>query len=198
SSEQFPPAEDNVISDNDVFWNNFNYYAGAPFQEKKFGGQYNLPPGLGIVLLGSRTATIENNRVYGNYLSGFGMVIDFAILQDVPDAADPRGNEIRGNVFGLGGNDLNGRDMAYDGSGKNNCFEGNTLLSPTLPADGNTFAACPGPDPNHQDNSVLQEALNWLNDDTHEAYWVKHPHAAHKGYNPLEHWTKDFKPGGGL
>jgi hypothetical protein len=197
SSEKFPPAEHNVIADNDIFWNNFNYYAGAPFKAKKFGGEFNLPPGLGIVLLGSRTARVENNRIYGNYLSGFGMVIDFAI-SDVPDAADPRQNEIVGNDFGLGGSDLNGRDMSYDGSGTGNCFSGNTLTAPTLPADGNTFAECPGPDPNHKDDSVLAEAVKWLNDETHEAYWVKNPHAAHKGYNPLEHWTKDFKPGGGL
>jgi hypothetical protein len=187
-----------VISDNDIFWNNFNYYANAPFEPKKFGGQYNLPPGLGIVLLGARDTRIENNRIYGNYLSGFGEVIDFAI-SDVPEAADPRDNEVVGNQFGLGGNDLNGYDLAYDGSGSGNCFQDNVLMSPTLPADGNTLAACPGPDANHQDSSVLVEAGKWLNDETHEAYWQRHPHAASpKGYNPLEHWTKDFEPGGGL
>jgi hypothetical protein len=198
ASEKFPPAEENVIVDNDIFWNNFNYYAGAPFEPKKFGGQYDLPPGLGIVLLGSRTARVENNRIFGNYLAGFGMVIDFAIIEEVPDAADPRGNEIRNNVFGAAGNDLNGRDMAYDGTGRRNCFEGNVLTAPTLPADGNTFAPCPGPEENNVDQSVLQEAINWLNDETHEAYWVKNPHADFKGYVPLEHWTPDYEPGGGL
>src|SRR5439155_588963 len=34
-SEKYAPPEDNVITDNDVFWNNFNYYAGAPFTVKK-------------------------------------------------------------------------------------------------------------------------------------------------------------------
>ena len=198
SSEKFPPAETNAIVDNDIFWNNFNYYRGAPFEPKKFGGEYDLPPGLGIVLLGSRTARVENNRIFGNYLSGFGMVIDFAIIEDNPDAADPRGNEITGNVFGQGGNDLNGRDMTYDGSGRRNCFDGNVLQSPNLPADNSTFAACPGPDPNDPDPSVVQEAINWLNDDTHEAYWIKNPHAEFKGYVPLEHWTPDYEPGGGL
>ena len=27
--EKYPPAEDNVIIDNDIFWNNFNFHAGA-------------------------------------------------------------------------------------------------------------------------------------------------------------------------
>jgi hypothetical protein len=196
-SEKFPPAEDNVISDNDVFWNNFNYYRGAPFQPKKFGGQYNLPPGIGIILLGARGTKVEGNRIYGNYLTGFAEVIDFALTK-ATDKADPWDNAVTNNVFGLAGQDLNGRDMAYDGTGKRNCFAGNVLMSPTVPANGNTFAPCPGPDPNQTDQTVLQEGLNWLNDDTHEAYWVKHPHAAHKGYNPLEHWAPGFDPGGDL
>ena len=32
SSEKYAPAEDNVITDNDVFFNNWNYFAGAPFK----------------------------------------------------------------------------------------------------------------------------------------------------------------------
>jgi hypothetical protein len=196
-SEKYPPAEDNVIADNDIFWNNFNYYKGAPFTPKKFGGKYDLPPGIGILLLGARTTEVKDNRIYGNYLVGAAMVVDFA-LEKATDLADPVGNSFTTNLFGAGGADLNAHDMAYDGTGKQNCFAGNTLMSPTLPADGNTFAACPGPDPNHGDPSVLAEGLTWLNDDTHEKYWIRHDHAAHKGYNPLEHWTKAYKPGGDL
>ena len=28
--EKYPPAEDNVIIDNDIFWNNFNFHEGKP------------------------------------------------------------------------------------------------------------------------------------------------------------------------
>ena len=31
-SEKFPPPQENVISGNEVFWNNYNYYAGATFR----------------------------------------------------------------------------------------------------------------------------------------------------------------------
>ena len=31
-SEKFPPAEDNIIRDNEIFWNNFNFHKGAPFK----------------------------------------------------------------------------------------------------------------------------------------------------------------------
>ena len=29
-AEKFPPPEDNVITDNDIFWNNFNFHQGKP------------------------------------------------------------------------------------------------------------------------------------------------------------------------
>ena len=54
-TEKFPPAEDNVISGNDVFWNNFNYYLGSPFKrEKTEVGGIPYPVGVGILLFGSR------------------------------------------------------------------------------------------------------------------------------------------------
>ena len=194
--EKFPPAEDNVIADNDIYWNNFNYFAGAPFKPKKFGGGFALPPGMGVLLIGARTNKVQNNRIYGNYLVGVAEVTDFALKKpENKPFADPVGNEVTGNQFGLGGQDLNGRDIAYDGSGKLNCFQSNDLHSPTVPADGNTLATCPGPDPNHADPSVLQEGAAWLGDNTHEKYWVRNPHAAKPGYNALEHWTKSFQPG---
>ena len=46
-SEKFPPAEANVITDNDVFWNNFNVHAGAPFKPKKTGVVPLVPIGTG-------------------------------------------------------------------------------------------------------------------------------------------------------
>jgi hypothetical protein len=196
-SEKFLPAEDNVISDNDIFWNNFNYYRGAPFKPKKFGGTFNLPPGIGVLMLGVRTTKLDGNRIYGNYLSGLVLITDIA-LDKQKQFADPISIEVTNNQFGLGGQDLNARDMAYDGSGRNNCFQGNDLHSPLMPADGNTFATCPGPNPNHADSSVLVDGAGWLTDDTHEKYWVKNPHAPHKGYNPLEHWSPTFEPGGDL
>jgi hypothetical protein len=198
-SEKYVPAEDNVITNNDIFWNNFNYYRGAPFKPKTFGGNYNLPPGIGILMLGADRTKVTGNRIFGNYLVGIGMVIDFTLQKpENKKYREPVGNQITGNDFGLGGNDLNARDLAYDGTGRRNCMQDNVFRSPNLPADENTFHQCPGPDENHQDNSVLAEGLKWLQDDTHEKYWIKHPHAAHKGYNVLEHWNKSYKPGGGL
>ena len=141
-SERFPPAEANVITDNDVFWNNFNIHAGAPFKPKKSGVVPLVPVGTGILLLGGRTNRVENNRVYGNYLVGV-VAIEGILLDKTTEARALIGNQISGNAFGAGGEDLNGRDLAFDGNGTGNCWGPNTGVQNTLPADSGMFPACP-------------------------------------------------------
>jgi len=48
------------------------------------------------------------------------------------------------NQFGLGGTDINGNDVMYDGNGSDNCFSPEGVTS-RFPADGSTFAGCSGP-----------------------------------------------------
>ncbi|MEA2428207.1 MAG: hypothetical protein QOF37_1835, partial [Thermoleophilaceae bacterium] len=142
-SEKFAPAEDNVISDNDVFWNNFNYHAGAPFKLRASATSFPYPTGVGILLFGGRRNTVSNNRVFGNYLVGIGAIEQFVLQQR--DAAQLVSNVVRGNQMGLGGADKNGRDLFYDGSGNGNCFEANATTSINEPQDNSVFAPCPGP-----------------------------------------------------
>src|SRR3982751_6230492 len=74
-SERFPPNADNTIRNNRVFWNNFNYYLGAPFRERKTEvSEIPYPVGIGIFLYGGRGNRVENNQVFGNWLAG-GAVI---------------------------------------------------------------------------------------------------------------------------
>ena len=73
-----------------------------------------------------------------------------------------RKNVVRNNDFGLGGRDLNGRDMFYDGTGTQNCFSGNTLRSPNLPVDNSTFAPCPAPAANTQNQAAQDTAIGWI------------------------------------
>ena len=76
------PHEDNAIVDNDIFWNNFNYYAGAPFKLRETAvGGVPYPPGVGLLLFGGRTTKVEGNRIWGNYLVGHGQVSQF-LLED--------------------------------------------------------------------------------------------------------------------
>jgi hypothetical protein len=192
-SEKYAPPEDNVITDNDIFWNNFDYFQGAPFALREGAtGELAYPVGTGILLYGSRTTKVTNNRIFGNYLVGAGMIQAVTLKQT--DAMDLVGNEFSGNVYGRNGlsgtpgEDLNGRDFAYNGNGTGNCVA-ETFASPTVPADGSTFAACPFSGANTSSDSAFGEMVAWAGDDTHEKYWIKHPHQAIEGFTPLEHYT---------
>jgi hypothetical protein len=191
-SEKFQPAEDNVIADNDVFWNNFNYEQGAPFKIREAATDFKYPPGTGIVLLGGRRILVQNNRVWGNWLTGISVIK--AINLEKPDNQDTIANKVQGNQLGLGGTDLNGYDLFYDGSGSDNCWTDNDQHSPNIPEDNHTFAACPFSGPNNFDSDVDSQAIAWLFDPP-GSHWVRHDHAAKPGFNPLEVWDKSFDPG---
>jgi hypothetical protein len=181
-SEKFPPNERNVIVDNDIFWNNFDFRKGdPPFEPRTEGTAALAPVGTGILLLGGRDHLIEGNRIYGNYLTGIA-AIDGILLAENPAAVSLDRNVIRDNEFGLGGRDLNGRDIAYDGSGSDNCFslEG---VGVTVPADRSTFATCSGA--NGLSDSARGELLSWVGEGA-SAAWIKHPHASKRGLRPLE------------
>jgi hypothetical protein len=194
TSEKYAPEEDNVITDNDIFWNNFNYYAAAPFRVRPPAGDSTAyPVGVGALLFGGRRNRIENNRIYGNWLMGAGMIQQFLITQKMPAAADLVGNSISNNQFGLNGTDLNGRDLGYDGNGSDNCISANTGVAVTVPADASTMTACPFSGANAFSGDVQKQLIDWALDGTHEAFLVKHDHAPQAGVTPLEHYTGGVK-----
>jgi hypothetical protein len=182
-SEKFPPPEDNVITNNDIFWNNFDFHAGhPPFTVRKDGTAALAPVGTGLLLLGGRGNLVQGNRFYGNYLTAVA-AIDGILLQKHPDAIALQRNTVRDNQFGLGGADLNGRDIAYDGSGNDNCFGPNTIMSPS--PDTAAPPSCPFAGQNAHSDADRNTMLSWIGEQA-VAHWIKHPHAAKKGYKPLE------------
>jgi hypothetical protein len=183
-SEKFPPAEENEIIDNEIFWNNFNFHAGAPFDVREEGTAALVPVGTGVLLLGGRHNRVEGNRIYGNWTVGVALVNGF-LLQENPQARDLVRNTVENNEFGLGGADLNGRELAYDGNGTGNCFGGNTGVSVTVPANGSTLAACPFTGANAFSQDALNEMLGLAGAGAVDK-WIRHPHAPKEGYTPLE------------
>jgi hypothetical protein len=182
-SEKFPPPEDNVIVDNDIFWNNFNFHTGKPpFTVRKDGTAALAPVGTGLLLLGGRGNLVEGNRFYGNYLTAVA-AIDGILLEKHPDAIALQRNTVRDNQFGLGGADLNGRDIAYDGSGNDNCFGPNTIMSPS--PDTTAPPSCPFAGENAHNGTDRNTMLSWIGAQGVD-HWIKHPHAPKKGYKPLE------------
>jgi parallel beta-helix repeat protein len=190
-SEKFAPPEHNVVTDNDVFWNNFDYFRGAPFTIRAGAKGLSYPVGVGIMLYGSRDTIVEKNRVFGNFLAGVALVDAIELKQK--DAAAVKGNTVRANVFGRDGTDLNAADLFYPGevvdTNTGNCFADNVGVHATVPADGSTFEACPFSGVNAKSADGLRVGLGWITDPTHERYWVKHSHPAYEGIVPLEHYT---------
>src|SRR3954447_8213956 len=186
-TEKFAPPEENIITDNDIFWNNFNYYAGAPFALRKSATSVPYPVGVGVLLFGGRRNRVEHNRVYGNWLVGIGALQQF-LLKDKA-AQDLKDNSIQFNQLGVGGADPNGRDLFYDGNGSGNCFSDNAGAKVLFPADGSTFAACPFTGANTFNADAQQQAVSWAVDADHESDWIRGPHVAKPGLTPLEHYT---------
>jgi hypothetical protein len=189
-SERFPPDAQNRIFNNKVFWNNFNYYLGAPFKKRKTvlsSTDIPYPVGIGILLHGGRGNQVFNNQIYGNWLAGFAMIDGFQLKRAAQRPLVD--NKISSNVFGLGGTDLNGRDLAYDGGGRGNCFENNQDVTSVFPTDGSTIVPCTTPPtPNVFSQDARDEALGWVGDTTHESGWLPHSHAPQAGLTPIEHW----------
>lgn len=191
SSEKYPPEEDNVITDNDIFWNNYNYYVGAPFKVGKAAADSTAyPVGVGILLFAGRHNRIDNNRIYGNWLAGAGMIQQIILKPKMPDVSELIGNQITNNQFGLNGTDLNGRDIAYDGTGNDNCISGNTGVTSTVgAANASGFPACPFSGANTYSQDGQTQMVNWAIDADHEKFLVQHPHAAQAGLSPLLHYS---------
>ncbi len=121
--EKYPPAEDNVIIDNDIFWNNFNFHAGQPAvrqaRHRRRGAGRRSAPGSSCsagAATGSRTTASTATTWPASSRSRASS------WRRRPAARVLEQQRHQGNQFGLNGTDLNGRDVVYDGSGTNNCF----------------------------------------------------------------------------
>jgi hypothetical protein len=181
-SEKYPPAEDNVITDNDIFWNNFNFHKGSPpFKVRTEGTAALAPVGTGVLLLGGKGNRVEGNRIFGNYLNGVA-AIEGILVTKTPDARTLANNVVQNNAFGLNGTDANGYDISYDGNGTNNCFSMAGVTS-MFPADGSTFAGCGAANAFSKD--VQNAMVNWTGESA-VAAWKAHPHPAKPGFEPLE------------
>lgn len=188
-SEKFPPDEQNVFADNDVFWNNFDVYAKSNTQYKpNRGDDFIYPPGLGMILLSGRENRFENNRIYGNWLSGLTAVQN--VFLKATDAVDMIDNSFTGNAFGLNGTDKNGRDIVYSGNGKGNCWSGNTGVETIVPADPATMPGCPfsGSNTSNGDNGAFDIMLKAGVQGQYRDVWVQTTHAFNDELDPLVDW----------
>jgi hypothetical protein len=201
-SEKFEPTENGVIQDNNIFWNNFNYFLPASKVETVSDGLGQLgdltiqfPTGVGIVLLGSEDWVVKNNRIFGNFKWGAATISD---PFNEGDDAIVRNNRYLNNRMGRGGTDTNAVDFFGDGSGSGNCYSGNT--SSTFDPSGSAtnaflYPLCPAPAPPASgtntslgDGEQFGDLAGYVTTDppqNQECSWTKHPHPPFKGYKPL-------------
>jgi hypothetical protein len=145
SEEDYPQGGKvgNTISGNDVHDNN-NRSAPATFGI----GPVNPPIGIGIEIAGG-----WNNIVQGNKLRNhdhYGIALHYLTTPEI-------GNQIRRNQVAHSGKDA---DLAWDGSGANNCWEGNTGASSDPPALETTNGCAGGSPVGGDPTSGILIALN--------------------------------------
>ena len=210
-SEPFEPNGSGVIKDNNIFWNNFNYYLpNSPVKTVSggLGGGVNYPIGIGVILFGSDGWKVENNQIFGNFMWGAALFSD--PLGNEGDDAISRNNQLVNNSMGRDGTDTNGNyDFFTDGSGGNNCFKGNdtSTFAPDNSAPGSDghatiaqlYPTCPvpaGTQPNPgatggsfgNVNLQILQLLPLVSADppeNQECFWTKHEHPKFKKFEPL-------------
>ena len=167
-SEKFEPNGWLVFENNDIFWNNYNYYApGSAFQTvsnglgEVLGETVNYPIGIGIVLFGSDGVVSKNNNIFGHEKWG---AMSFSAPGDAGanDGDDGKNlnNQFIDNVLGRGGIDPNGIDFLNDATGGGNCWSGNGPNPTYVLGNGSVpqatlYPACPQPKALNKDTSSL-------------------------------------------
>jgi hypothetical protein len=203
-SEPFEPTSDGVIEDNNIFWNNFNYFLPNSRVKTVSDGLGEVPPfgtlqyptGVGVALFGATGWTVQNNNIFGNFKWG---AAEFSDPFNDGDDATSTDNQFIDNTMGRAGADTNGFDFWADGSGSGNCFSGNDT-STFDPSDSATtvqlYPPCPAPPPpvsgsgtSHGDNGQVVEILDYTTTDPPENQQCKwetnHSHPAFQDFVPL-------------
>jgi hypothetical protein len=204
-SEPFEPSADSTIKNNDIFWNNFNYFlpnSGVKTVSDGLGQLGDLtiqyPTGAGVVLLGTTGWTVKNNNIFGNFKWGAAIVSD--PFNDGQDAT-PFDNQFIDNQMGRNGTDTNAVDFFNQGAGSGQCFQGNS--SSTFDSSGNPASdallyptSCPDNTPDTpagqtgdaQGNAAqFADLAGYVTTDppeNQECSWTKHSHPKFKNYKP--------------
>jgi len=203
-SEPFEPAADGIIENNNIFWNNFNYFLpNSRVQTVSNGlgeiegvGTLQYPTGLGVALFGADGWIVRNNNIFGNFKWG---VAEFSDPFNEGDNATSKNNQVIDNVMGKGGTDTNAVDFWVDGSGTGNCFSGNvsSTFDPSPSAtDAELYPPCPpsstvtpgASGTSFGNTDQLGELIGYVTSDppeNQECSWTRHDHPAFEKFKPL-------------
>ena len=201
-SERFEPTADGIIENNNIFWNNFNYFLPNSSVKTVSNGlgqigdlTINFPTGVGIVLLGADGWIVRNNNIFGNFKTGAWTISD---PFNEGDNAISQNNQFIDNQMGRGGTDTNQVDFFNDGSGGANCFQGNsssTFDPGTAPDSALYPTTCPaapapatGTGTSAADGGQFADLVAYVAanpPETQQCSWAVHDHPAFEQFTPL-------------
>ena len=142
-SERFEPNGWSKFTNNDIFWNNYNYYredtefntVSNGLGEIAPGIPVNYPTGIGVALFGSDGTEVRGNRIFGHEKWGTASFsspnISGVAVTNSGDDAKNLNNSFINNVMS-GNGDPNATDFFDDASGGGNCYSGNTAAQGEL------------------------------------------------------------------
>jgi hypothetical protein len=201
TSEPYIQSEDGKIHDNNIFWNNFNYFLPNSRVDTvsdglgEIGGQtVQYPTGVGIVMLGTDGWVIRDNNIFGNFKYG-AVTVSNPLVDN--NGAVVKNNSFIDNKMGRNGSDTNAVDFFADGSGNGNCWSGNdssTFDHSSTSPDVILYQPCPGnPNLGGTGTSIgngeqFGEIVNYATTDppeNQECSWTKHSHPKFKSYKAL-------------
>ena len=188
-SEKYPPPEDNVITDNDIFWNNFNYYRARRSSCARRRGDHAVPGRRRRPAVRRPPQRVENNRIYGNYLAGVGAVQQLLLRRSRPRWDLRRQPDQQQPVRAQRHRPQRPRPLLRR-QRTDNCFGPNTGVHVDVPGERLDAGAVPVHRRQHFESSVQAAMVNWaVGDPTHQANWIVHPHAPITGLTPLEQYA---------
>ena len=202
-SERFEPTATGIIENNNIFWNNFNYFLPNSSVKTVSNGlgqigdlTIQFPTGVGIVLLGADGWIIQNNN-------------DLRQLQGRSAGRSPTrstrattrsrtNNQFLNNAMGRGGTDTNAVDFFSDGSGSGNCYAGN-VSSTFDPSAARPTRTCTRAAPHRRRRPRARarapatptqfgdlDRLRATNPpENQQCSWTEHAHPAFENFQPL-------------
>jgi hypothetical protein len=191
-----------VIQNNNIFWNNFNYFLPNSRVKTVSDGLGQLgtltiqyPTGVGVVLLGADGWTVKNNNIFGNFKWGAANISD---PFNTGDDATSNNNSFVDNQMGRNGTDTNAVDFFNQGSGTGNCFSGNqsSTFDPGTAPNALLYPPCPGTPlvtpgetgDSTGDTAQFSDLAGYVTTDppeNQECKWTKHDHPAFEKFKPL-------------
>ena len=206
-SEPYEPATVGKIHDNNIFWNNYNYYLpnskvqtisdglgtiGTPPDEVTI----NFPTGIGVTLFGATGWEVYDNEIFGNFKWGAAVFSDAVGNEGYDARRDQQHVPSTTRWAGTAPTRTRSTSSSTD-PGSGNCFQSNTssTFDPSSTATtASLYPTCPAPAPpasgtgsSAGDGDQFGDLAGYVTATppaNQQCSWTEHPHPAFGKYKP--------------